>query len=73
MCFDQAWIMGCPFSGDVDSFERKQEIYMNASNELQRTKDKVQQLQVNISTTHLLEYKINRHCISSVKNCSLTK
>ena len=39
---------GLPFSGDVDSFERKQEIYMNASNELQRTKDKVQQLQVNI-------------------------
>lgn len=39
---------GLPFSGDADSFERKQEIYMNASNELQRTKDKVQQLQVNI-------------------------
>ena len=47
MCFDQAR-MGCPFSGDADSFERKQEIYMNSSKELQRTKDKVQQLQVNI-------------------------
>lgn len=32
--------------GDADSFERKQGIYMNASNELQRTKDKLQQLQV---------------------------
>ena len=40
--------MGCPLSGDADSFERKQEIYINASNELQRTKDKVQQLQVNV-------------------------
>jgi len=38
--------MGCPFLGDVDSFERKQGIYMNASNELQKTKDKLQQLQV---------------------------
>lgn len=45
MCFDQA-LMGCPFTGDVDSFESKQGIYMNASNELQRTKDKLQQLQV---------------------------
>ena len=47
-CFDQEVRMGCPFSEDADSFERKQEIYMNASNELQRTKDKVQQLQVNV-------------------------
>lgn len=45
ICFDQA-LMGCPFTGDVDSFESKQSIYMNASNELQRTKDKLQQLQV---------------------------
>lgn len=45
MCFDQA-LMGCPFTGDMDSFESKQSIYMNASNELQRTKDKLQQLQV---------------------------
>ena len=38
--------MGCPFAGDVDSFKRKQGIYMDASNELQKTKDKLQQLQV---------------------------
>lgn len=36
----------CCFAGDADSFERKQGVYMNASNELQRTKDKLQQLQV---------------------------
>ena len=45
--------MGCPFLGDVDSFERKQGSYMNASNELQKTKDKLQQLQV--CSTHTNE------------------
>lgn len=67
ICFDQA-LMGCPFLGDVDSFERKQGIYMNASNELQKTKDKLQQLQVcstypneTYYTLHLLEYNTNRH------------
>ncbi|XP_078369169.1 centriole and centriolar satellite protein OFD1-like isoform X2 [Oculina patagonica] len=35
---------------EIDSFERKQGIYMNASNELQRTKDKLQQLQIQLES-----------------------
>ena len=36
----------CSFSDDKDSFERQKSVYINASNELQRTKEKLQELQV---------------------------
>lgn len=35
-----------PFTGDLDGFERKQGVYINTSNELQRTKGKLKELQV---------------------------
>ena len=34
------------FTGDLDGFERKQGVYINASDELQRTKEKLRELQV---------------------------
>lgn len=50
--------MGCPFAEDVDSFEGKQGTYMNASNELQKTKNKLQELQVCCTTCSFLYKKI---------------
>lgn len=35
-----------PFTGDLDGFERKQGVYINTSDELQRTKGKLKELQV---------------------------